>query len=156
MAPSPRAPDAPVTEAPMFVSRRHTHTVRVAYQDTDKAQVVHHAAYFRFLEAARVEFWREGGLDYRVFEEETGLGLPVVEAKLRYRAAARFDDLLDVETWIASVTRASMWYGAQIRRKGAILFDGSVRLACVSFAEGQLRKMPDRVLDACLLAGYEI
>ncbi len=140
----------------MFVSRRHTHSVRVAYQDTDTARVVHHAAYFRFLEGARVEFWRAGGLDYRLFEEETGLGLPVVEAKLRYRAAARFDDVLTVETWVASVTRASMWYGAQIQRAGAILFDGSVRLACVSFAEGQLRRMPDRVLDACLQPGYEI
>lgn len=139
-----------------FESRRHTHTVRVAYQDTDKAQVVHHAAYFRFLEAARVEFWRAGGLDYRLFEEETGLGLPVVEAKLRYRAAARFDEVLNVEIWIASATRASVWHGARIRRAGAVIFDGSVRLACVSLGEGQLRKMPDRVLDACLLPGYEI
>ena len=139
-----------------FVSRRAKHRLRVAYQDTDKAQVVHHAAYFRLIEVARVEFWREGGLDYRRFEEDTGLGLPVVEAKLRYRVAARFDDLLEVETWVSEATRASMWYAAQIRRGSEVIFDGSVRLACVSFKEGQLRKVPDQVLGACLLPGYEI
>ncbi|MEO8877869.1 MAG: thioesterase family protein, partial [Polyangiaceae bacterium] len=99
-----------------FTSRRTTHSLRVGYVDTDKAQVVHHSSYFRFLEAARVEFWRSGGLDYRKLEEETGLGLPVVEAKQRYRMAARFDDLLTVETWVSEASRASIWYDAKIHR----------------------------------------
>ena len=88
-------------------ARRAIHRVRVAYADTDRAQVVHHASYFRFLEVARVELWRDNGYDYNAFEQRTGLGLPVVEAHLRYRVAARFDDVLDVETWVSRATRAS-------------------------------------------------
>jgi acyl-CoA thioester hydrolase len=139
-----------------FTSRRTTHEIRVGYVDTDKAQVVHHSAYFRFLEAARVEFWRSGGLDYRKFEEDTGLGLPVVEAKQRYRLAARFDDLLRIETWVSEASRASVWYDGKIFRGNDVIHESSIRLACVSFAEQALRKIPDAVLDASLEKGWDV
>ncbi|MBX7196623.1 MAG: acyl-CoA thioesterase, partial [Sandaracinaceae bacterium] len=80
--------------------RVHRQRVRVLYGDTDKAQVVHHARYLDYLEAGRLEFLRHHGLDYRAWEERTKLGMPVVEAHLKYRSPARFDDLLDVETWV--------------------------------------------------------
>lgn len=117
---------------------------------------MHHSQYFRFLEVARVEFWRSGGLDYRKFEEETGLGLPVVEAKMRYRQAARFDDLLTIETWVSEATRASVWYDAKITRSGELLHESSIRLACVHFVEGALRKIPDSVLAASLEKGWDV
>lgn len=139
-----------------FTSRRTTHEIRVGYVDTDKAQVVHHSSYFRFLEAARVEFWRSGGLDYRKFEEDTGLGLPVVEAKQRYRIAARFDDLLRIETWVSEASRASIWYDSNIFRGKDLIHEASIRLACVSFAEQALRKIPDVILDASLEKGWDV
>lgn len=139
-----------------FVSRRGTHQVRVAYVDTDRAQVVHHSQYFRFLEVARVEFWRANGLDYRKFEEETGLGLPVVESKMRYRQAARFDDLLTIETWVSEASRASIWYDARITREKETIHESSIRLACVSFAKGTLCKIPDVVLEASLEKGWDV
>jgi acyl-CoA thioester hydrolase len=131
-------------------TRRAVHRVRVAYVDTDQAQVVHHGTYFRFLEVARVEFWRGNGFDYAQYEKRTGLGLPVVEARLRYRIAARFDDLLNVETWVSRATRASVWFDAVIRRGDDVINESSVRLACARFADGSLRRIPDELLDACL------
>jgi acyl-CoA thioester hydrolase len=139
-----------------LTSRRHIHRVRVAYADTDRAQVVHHATYFRYLEVARVEFWRQNDFDYARFEERTGLGLPVVEARMRYRVAARFDDLLEIETWISSATRASVWFDAVIRRGEQVLHESGVRLACASFAEGTIRRIPDELLDACLEPGHGV
>ena len=50
-----------------------TYAVRVQYLDTDQGGVVHHAAYLRWLEAARVELLRERGIDYRRFELEVGV-----------------------------------------------------------------------------------
>ena len=137
-------------------SRRAIHRVRVAYVDTDQAQVVHHSTYFRFLEIARVELWRENGFDYAQYEKRTGLGLPVVEVRLRYRVAARFDDLLDVETWVSRASRASVWFDAIIRRGETILNESSVRLACANFGDGTIRKIPSEVLDACLEVGHGI
>jgi acyl-CoA thioester hydrolase len=137
-------------------ARRAIHRVRVAYADTDKAQIVHHAAYFRYLEAARVEMWREGGLDYAKYELETGLGFPVVEAHLRYRIAARFDDALVVETWVSRATRASVWFDAVIRRGDDVMNESSVRLACVRLADGALRKITSELLDASLEPGHGV
>ena len=143
-------------ERPSFVSRRGLYRARVSYADTDRAQVVHHAAYFRFLELARVELWRESGLSYRAFEEETGWGLPVVEAKVRYRQPARFDDEIEVETWVTEATRASVWFGGTIRRGNDVLLESQIRLACVSMPAGALRKIPDAILDASLEPGWQV
>lgn len=135
-----------VAPAQRNVSRER---VRVLYGDTDQARVVHHARYLAFLEAGRLEFLRARGLDYRVFEERTGLGLPVVEARLRYRAPARFDDLLDVETWVASCTRAKVVFESQILRGDEVLVEASMTIACVALRTGRVASVPDDVQRAC-------
>ena len=137
-------------------TRRGRLEIRVAYCDTDQAKVVHHASYFRYLEVARLEFWRDNGFDYNRFEKETGLGLPVAEARLRYRKGAVFDDLLVVLTSVKTASRASVWFDAVIERRGEVLLESSVRLACASFATGSIRKIPDALLDACLEPGHGI
>ena len=139
-----------------MISRRSRHALRVAYQDTDQARVVHHAAYLRYFEGARVEFWRTHGFDYDRFEKESGLGLPVVEARLRYRKSARFDDVLQVETWIASATRASVWIAAAITRRAEVICESDIRLACVRFEDAALRRIPGELLDACLEPGHGV
>ncbi len=137
-------------------SKRGLHRVRVAYVDTDCARVVHHGTYFRFLEVARVEYWRSNGFDYAAFEKRTGLGLPVVETRVRYRMSARFDEELEIETWMGKASRASVWMEAVIRRGSDVLNESSVRLACANFADGTIRKIPDEVLDACLEPGHGV
>ena len=139
-----------------MTSRRGRHALRVAYYDTDKAGVAHHAAYLRFLESARVEWWRALGFDYARFELETGTGLPVVEVRARYRLPARFDDLLEVETWVSEATRASVWFDALVRRGESVLCEARVRVACASFTDGTIRRIPSALLDACLEPGHGI
>ena len=139
-----------------MISRRGTFAVRVAYQDTDKARVVHHAAYLRYFEGARIEFWRGAGFDYDQFEKETGLALPVVELSVRYVMPARFDDLLVVETWIGEASRASIWVAATIRRGADVICEGKTRLACVQMDVGALRRIPGTLLDACLEPGHDV
>jgi acyl-CoA thioester hydrolase len=134
----------------------YTHRVRVAYVDTDAAGVVHHSQYLRYLEQARVELQRAVGHDYRRFERERGLALPVVEVHLRYRAPARFDDLLDVTTWCTRGSRARLVFASRIVRLGddrgggggdhgvgTLLHEGEVTLACVDLRTMSLCTMPD-------------
>jgi len=123
-----------------------TSQVRVGYVDTDKAQVVHHATYLRYLEMARVEYLRERGCDYRKLEQEAGLGLPVVDVSIRYRSSARFDDLLVLKTWIAQGTRAKLRFDSIILRGTEVLTTAQITLCCVKMAEQQLCSMPDSLL----------
>ncbi len=147
-----RVPD----DAPRLVSKRGIWTQRVRYVDTDRAAVVHHAAYLSFLEAGRIELFRENGFDYAKFERDTGTGMPVVECTLRFRAPARFDDLLEVATEIVEASRFSAWFRGVVRREGMTLVESRVRLACVSMTTEAPLRMPTALYEACLLPGFRI
>jgi acyl-CoA thioester hydrolase len=71
-------------------------TFRVRFAETDQMGVAHHSAYVVWLEAARVEWMRERDLSYRDLEEQ-GVSMAVAALELRYRRAARFDDLVHVD-----------------------------------------------------------
>lgn len=123
--------------------------VRVGYVDTDAARVVHHATYLRYLEAARIEFLRENGFDYRAWEAATNTGLPVVEVQLRYLKPTRFDDLLTVTTRVESHRRAWLWFLQKIFRDEQCVHVARVRCAAVTF-EGGVRLLPEALLRATL------
>jgi acyl-CoA thioester hydrolase len=146
----------PGDDARYAVSKRGEHVCRVRYQDTDKAGVVHHAAYLGFLEAARIEFFRENGFDYAAFERETQTGMPVVDASLRYRAPARFDDEIVIETRIVEATRFTARISGIVRRGDRVLVESTVRLACVHMTLETPTRMPRALYDACLEPGYSI
>jgi acyl-CoA thioester hydrolase len=123
------------------------HRVRVGYVDTDQAAVVHHGTYFRYLEHARVELLRERGLDYKRFELDDKLALPVVEANIRYHLSARFDDLLEIHTWIGVANRAKVRFDSLVLREGALLTHAEISLACIRLPEGRICSMPSSLLD---------
>lgn len=124
------------------------HEVRVQYVDTDQGGVVHHAAYLRFLEAARVELLRARGIDYRRFELEVGKALPVAEARVRYRRPARFDDLLSIETWIGVINRAKIRFDSRIWRGEELLCEAEITCACVLLSEMRVCSMDPRIRAA--------
>jgi acyl-CoA thioester hydrolase len=126
-------------------ARTHVHRVRVQYVDTDQAGVVHHAAYLRYLEAARIELLRAHGIDYRRFEIEVGKGLPVTEIRLKYRSPARFDDELAIETWVGVINRAKLRFDSRVKRDGALLSEAEITCACVLLAEGRICSMDERL-----------
>jgi acyl-CoA thioester hydrolase len=120
--------------------------VRVGYIDTDRGQIVHHATYLRYLELSRVEYLRERGVDYRRFEQEQALSMPVVEARIRYRSAAQFDDLLTVKTWIAQVNRAKLRFDSGIYRGSELLTTAEITLCCIRSPEQRIVSMPEAII----------
>lgn len=82
--------------------RSNKHTFRVIYGDTDMMGVVYYANYLRYFEAGRTELLRALGVSYRELET-AGYGLPAVNASVQYKAPARYDDELTLETSIAEV-----------------------------------------------------
>jgi acyl-CoA thioester hydrolase len=123
-----------------------TYRLRVGYIDTDRATVMHHASYLRYLEFARVEYLRERGLDYRKFELEGKLSMPVVEVNVRYRVPAFYDDALEVKTWVGVVNRAKLRFDSFVYRGEELLTSAEITVACVRLPEGKLCSMPDYVI----------
>jgi len=80
----------------------HTVEFRVRYAETDQMQVVYHSNYLVWCEIGRTEFIRALGTPYAELERQN-VTLAVVEANLRFHAAARYDNLIRVTTTIADV-----------------------------------------------------
>jgi acyl-CoA thioester hydrolase len=91
----------------------HRFPFRVRYGDTDQMGMAYYGNYLRWFEVGRAEMMRALGTSYRAVEE-SGIRLPVVEARCRYLKPARYDDLLAVETGIAELGRASVRFAYRI------------------------------------------
>jgi YbgC/YbaW family acyl-CoA thioester hydrolase len=76
-----------------------TTQLRVRYAETDQMGIVYYANYLVWFEIGRVELLRSLGLAYSQLETDHRLILPVVDAHCRYRAPARYDDEILIETW---------------------------------------------------------
>ncbi len=113
--------------------------IRVRFGETDLMGIVHHASYLGYFEAARVEWLRRRGVTYAEWAAR-GVHLPVVDADLRYRMPAHFDEILEVETRLKELRGVSMRFSYRIVREGTLLTEGSTRLACVD-AKHQLMRL---------------
>ena len=89
--------------------------LRVRYAETDQMGIAHHSNHVVWCEEARTSHLRESGISYREIEEK-GLLLVVVEVQVRYRAPARYDDLLRVDCWVRDCNRRRVIFGYAIRR----------------------------------------
>src|ERR1700755_1472464 len=100
--------------------------VRVRYAETDQMGVVYHANYLVWFEVGRVDFIRSLGMDYRTMEREDGIGIAVVDVSARYKAPARYDDELVIETRLLAARGAVIKFGYKVLRvdDGALLCEG--------------------------------
>jgi acyl-CoA thioester hydrolase len=95
----------------------HRFSLRVRYADTDQMGFAYYAHYLRWFEAGRAELIRALGSSYREVEE-SGIQLPVIEARCRYFRPGRYDDLLGIETGVLELKRASIRFGYRVVRLG--------------------------------------
>jgi acyl-CoA thioester hydrolase len=131
--------------------------IRVIYGDTDQMGVVYYANYLRWFEAGRGEFLRVKGLSYQEFERELRLTLPVSKAGVTYRAPARYDDLIRVETSLEEMRRVSARFSYRVVRGETLLATGFTVHACVDL-EGRVRRLPPdflaRLAEGEALSGH--
>ncbi len=125
-----------------------TARVRVRYAETDQMGVVYYANYLVWFELGRVEFLRGLGYDYSRLENEDGCILPVVEARCRYRAPARYDDRIAIEAWPMALRGSVLKFGYRILRESDDSSTGDATL----LAEGEtVHVVCDRELKRCAL-----
>jgi acyl-CoA thioester hydrolase len=120
--------------------------IRVYYEDTDCGNVVYYANYLRYMERSRTEFMRDRGIELVELLHQ-GTMFMVVEAKVKYRSPAKYNDLLDIESTITDITSASIIFTTMIyRHKGPLLVHGTVRIACTD-ADGHIKRIPEELLS---------
>jgi len=119
----------------------HDIPIRVRYCETDAMGFLHHSNFLSYFEMGRTELFRAQGGDYRKMEEG-GHFFVVVEMNVKYRAPARFDDLLSLRTRVVRVTPAKLEHAYKLSRDGMVIADAHSILACVD-REGRVRRISD-------------
>jgi acyl-CoA thioester hydrolase len=127
---------------------------RVGFYETDAMGIVHHSNYLRFFENARVVWLETHDKSYPEWIE-MDLHFAVTHAELDYRQSARFDDILEVTTWLEWVRGASLAMAYSIVCRSDLLVTGRTEHASIN-GEGRVRRIPkeDRErLGRVVLAG---
>ncbi len=119
--------------------------VRVAFVDTDAMGLAHHGAYLRWFEMGRTELLRAAELPYTALMER-GMQLPVIEALVRYRKPARYDDELIVRAVVARTGGVRLRIDYRIECDAALIVEGHTEHAFTDTA-GRVRRPPRDVRE---------
>lgn len=113
---------------------------RVTFYETDAMGVVHHANYLHFLERARVCWLEEHDQPYAAYMAQ-GLHFAVTRVDFEYHLSARFDDRLQVTTWLDVVRGASLRMAYRVELDSELVASGVTEHAVVS-DDGRVRRIP--------------
>ena len=124
---------------------KHSFETKVYFSDTDNYGVVWHGAYLRWMEIGRVEFCQEiTGLSLKDLEKIDIL-LPVSNINIKYKASAKLEDVLVVETEVSDYTGLTATFKQTIKSKetGKVFTTADVVIVAVHSDAKLYRKMPE-------------
>lgn len=124
-----------------------THRLRVRYSECDQQGVVFNGHYLFYYDVALTELWRDRIGPYGDMVSR-GVDVVVAEATIRYRAAARFDDLLDISMVVKHLGTTSMIIAPEYRVGDRLVADGEVRHVFVDPSTLVKTPMPDDIRAA--------
>jgi acyl-CoA thioester hydrolase len=123
---------------------RHPH--RVIYAECTVGDHIYHSRYLDLLEAARGEFLRSLGATVLELQERDFI-FPVIEARLRYKYFARYDDLLTIEVWPSRVEKIRLNFGHRIlNQNGKLVLEAETFHVCAS-REEKPKRLPGELAE---------
>lgn len=133
----------------------HLLDLRVYYEDTDFSGIVYHANYLRYFERGRTDCLRLAGVDQsRLYREGDGFAFVVRHMEIAFDKPALMDDLVRVETRLASVKGASLVMNQRLLRQqpggdSELLVRATVQVAAIR--AGRAARLPGEL--RAVLAG---
>ena len=123
---------------------RHPH--RVTYAECTVGNHIYHSRYLDLLEAARGEFIRSLGATVLRWQENDMI-FPVIEARLRYKFPARYDDLLAIEVWLTAVEKVRLNFGHRIlNQNGKLILEAETFHVCTGVDE-KPKRLPEELVE---------
>jgi acyl-CoA thioester hydrolase len=124
-----------------------SHELRVRYGECDPQGIVFNANYLAYFDIAVTELWRAAIGPWGVMVER-GYDVVVAEANLRFRAPARFDDVVALGVRVAEMGTTSVRLELDIRRDGELLVEGRLRQVFVDAKTWGKTAIPDWAREA--------
>lgn len=116
---------------------------RVIYAECTIGDHIYHSHYLNLLEAARGEYIRSLGATVREWQERDVI-FPIVEARLKFKSPARYDDLLTIEVRPTLVSGVRVNFGHRVTdQSGKLILEAETFHVCTSFKEKPKRLPPE-------------
>ncbi|MCI7693375.1 acyl-CoA thioesterase [Veillonella caviae] len=131
-------------------------SINVRFYETDMMGIAHHSNHFRWFEMARIEFLRHIGVTLGAMMKED-IVFPIMNVSCDYKEPARFDDIINIETYLVKMTRAQMVFRYRMRRAsdGVLLATGETKNAFMSQSTGKIVRLDD-IFYKPLVAAVEV
>lgn len=120
----------------------HHFPVRVYYDATDTGGIVYYAEYLKFAEQARTEMLRLWGVNQQALADTEGCFFVVRRVQIEYKASARLDDILVVESFVKESRGARLTMDQRIKKGEDTLVTLMVDIAFIHQEKGPQR-IPD-------------
>ncbi|MCJ7546369.1 MAG: acyl-CoA thioesterase [Deltaproteobacteria bacterium] len=120
---------------------------RIYYGDTDAGGVIYYANYLRYFEKSWFEYLAARGLSLVEWEKE-GIFFIIKRVEVDYISPARYGEIIEVQTDVSEVTRASFTFYHRVILKDTsrLIAEGKNQMVWIS-AEGKLRRFPPEFLQ---------
>ncbi|PKL87020.1 MAG: acyl-CoA thioesterase [Ignavibacteriae bacterium HGW-Ignavibacteriae-2] len=127
---------------------KSTTLIRVRYAETDKMQFVYNGKYFEYFEVGRAELLRDYGLSYYEVENR-GYQLPLIEAGIKYKSPAFYDDILEVEAKLLELNSPKLHIEYAIKRQsdGQLIAEGFTDHVFINIETKKAVRPPKFYLD---------
>ena len=123
----------------------HRHSHRVTYAECTVGNHIYYARYLNLLEEARGEFVRSLGTTCQQLQDQDVI-FPVVECHVRYKAPARYDDILTIETWLTLAAKVRLNFAHRIvNQAGTLILEAETLHVCTSLDE-KPKRLPEALL----------
>lgn len=123
---------------------KHIFEQKVFYSDTDAYGVVWHGSYLRWLEMGRVMWCEEQGYSLNDLRTQD-IVLPVTNINIRYKASAKLEDVIIIETSIEKYNPLSVTFRQTIHSKetGKIFVEAFIDVVALHENGKLYRRMPE-------------
>lgn len=129
----------------------HQLAARVYYADTDFSGFVYHGRYLEFFERGRTDFLRLKNVHHTELAEGALGGEPIVwvvrRMEIDFKAPAKIDDLLLIQTEVESIRAARVFMKQTISRGDMLLASARVEAVMIT-TEGRPKRIPAEWIDS--------
>lgn len=141
---SPPRASHPLSLAFAAMAGPFVHPLRVRYGECDPQGIVFNANYLLYFDVAFTELWRAAVGPWQEMVAR-GVDAVVADARLHFRAPARFDDELQLCARIAKLGKTSITTEIDVMRGEELLVSGALRHVCVSAETWRKTELPEWV-----------
>jgi YbgC/YbaW family acyl-CoA thioester hydrolase len=125
----------------------------VEFSDTDMAGIVHHAVYYRYMEAAEHAFFRSLGLTVAPPKTPASVGWPRVHTEADFSSPLRFEDEVEIHLLVAQKKSKALTYAFRLRKLNAPkpyeVARGKITVVCIKKVNGEMKatRIPKAIAD---------